>query len=222
MLTCEHAGRRVPPEQRALFAGAARELASHRGWDPGALDVAQRLARASGAKLLAVTTTRLLVDPNRSAHNPRVFSRYTRGLPAPERAALLERHHRPHWQAVRAAVMRPGPPVLHLAVHSFTPVLRGARRDFEIGLLYDPSRAGERALAVRWQRRLRSEGLRVRRNAPYRGTADGLPTALRRALPARRYTGFELELNQRVLARASQRRALAALLARVLLAETAP
>jgi hypothetical protein len=56
-------------------------------------------------------------------------------------------------------------------------------------------------------------GLRVRRNAPYRGSADGLTRALRDELPASRYLGFEIELNQRWIATAAQRRALAAALA---------
>ena len=56
----------------------------------------------------------------------------------------------------------------------------------------------------------------MRRNAPYRGDADGLTTALRRELPVSRYEGIELELNQRLIASAAQRRALAAALAALL------
>ena len=41
--------------------------------------------------------------------------------------------------------------------------------------------------------------LRVRRNYPYLGRADGLPTATRRRWPQDRYIGFELELNQKRL-----------------------
>jgi len=38
--------------------------------------------------------------------------------------------------------------------------------------------------------------LRLRRNAPYRGVSDGLPTTLRRRF-GNRYLGMELEVNQR-------------------------
>jgi predicted N-formylglutamate amidohydrolase len=101
-----------------------------------------------------------------------------------------------------------------LAIHSFTPVLRG-RRGFAIGILYDPARRRERALAQAWQRRLRSAlpGVGGRLNAPYRGDSDGLTSVLRVELPASRYRGFEIELNQRWIATAAQRRALAAALA---------
>ncbi len=218
LVTCEHGGNRVPRRERALFARAGRLLASHRGFDAGALDVACRLARAWRAPFVPATTTRLLVDLNRSPHNPAVFSALTRRLPRARREALLARHHRPHWQRVRAAVAATPGRVLHLAVHSFTPVLRGARRDFGIGILYDPKRRGERERALAWQRRLSRAlpGVGVRRNAPYRGDADGLATALRRELPASRYQGIELELNQRLIASAAQRRALAAALAALL------
>jgi predicted N-formylglutamate amidohydrolase len=110
--------------------------------------------------------------------------------------------------------------VLHLAVHSFTPVWRGAKRNFEIGILYDTRRPRECSLAVSWQRRLRAElpHAGIRRNAPYRGNADGLTTALRREFPAGRYLGLELELNQRAIVAAAERRALTAMLASTLAA----
>ena len=92
--------------------------------------------------------------------------------------------------------------VLHLSVHSFAEVYEGRRRQADVGLLYDPARAGERALCRSWQQRLTAAtGYRVRRNYPYRGVSDGHVTALRRRYPPGRYWGVELELNQRLVAR---------------------
>jgi len=171
-------------------------------------------------ELIAATTTRLLVDLNRSAHNPAVFSELSRVLTRDQRDALLARHHHPHWDRVRTAVTVRSRGVLHLAVHSFTPVWRGPKRNFEIGILYDPERRRERSLAMAWQRRLRAElpQVGVRRNAPYRGNADGLTTALRREFPAQRYLGLELELNQQAILAVSELRALTAVLASTLAA----
>ncbi len=218
LLTCEHGGYRVPRDYRALFAGRQVLLRSHRGWDPGALDVARGLARALGAPLVSATTTRLLVDLNRSPRNPAVFSELTRPLCRGSRERLLARHHRPHWDRVRARIAVSARPTLHVAVHSFAPVWRGATRRFAVGILYDPGRRRERSLAAGWQRHLREHLPReqVRRNAPYRGDTDGLTTALRRELPADRYLGLELELNQRLLSPAPRRRALAGVLAKTL------
>jgi len=215
LVTCEHGGHRLPRAWAHLAKGRAALLRSHRGWDPGALPAARQIARALGAPLVAATITRLLVDPNRSPHNPRVFPELGRALPAEARAALLARHHRPHWDRVRAEIASCAGATVHLAVHSFTPTWRGAERDFDVGILYDPKRPRERALARRWQRRLARElpAGRIRRNAPYRGDSDGLTTALRRELAASRYLGLELEINQRALARAAARRRLVALLA---------
>ena len=218
LLSCEHGGNRIPREYAPLFQAARRDLASHRGWDPGALDVATSLARRFGLPLHAVTWSRLLVEPNRAPANRGLWSAYTAPLSAEERERILARYWWPHRRSVESAVRAlaaSGGRVVHVAVHSFTPVLGGERRNADVGLLYDSSRAGERALCLRWQEILKEldPGLRVRRNYPYRGAADGLPTWLRRRFPGRSYAGVELELNQALLA--GRRRAqVAGLLAR--------
>lgn len=204
VLSCEHAGKRVPARWSGLFAGAhARALLrSHRGWDPGALELARRLARQLRAPLVACTTTRLLADANRPAGHPRLFSPFTRGLSLDERREILRSAHEPHWAGVEGAVRRAllrHRRVLHLSIHSFTPVLAGVARNCELGLLFDPRRARERALCLRWQQRIAgSEALqlRVRRNYPYRGVSAALTTSLRRRFPQTAYLGIELELNQ--------------------------
>jgi predicted N-formylglutamate amidohydrolase len=88
---------------------------------------------------------------------------------------------------------------VHLSSHSFTPALDGVARDADIGLLYDPRRAGERALCRHWRSALarHAPALKVRMNYPYAGTADGFTTYLRRRFPGHGYVGIELEVNQR-------------------------
>jgi len=204
LITCEHGGARVPAAYRPLFAGAEALLASHRGWDAGAAPLARFLAEALAAPLHLTTLTRLLVDLNRSAHNPRVFSERTRALSRPRRQALLDTYHAPHRAAVEATVSglsREGRPVVHLAVHTFTPVLNGRARGADLALLYDPARPTERALCAAWAAALsrRFTDLTVRRNQPYRGASDGLTTWLRSRHPDRRYLGVEIEVNQRLL-----------------------
>ena len=205
VLTCKHGGNRIPREYSALFRGAKRVLNSHRGWDPGALDVAAFLAREFRLPLHSVTWTRLLVESNRQPTNPRIWSRYTAELPATEQARLLERYWWPHRRAVqesiRTVVARQRRAV-HVAVHTFTPVLAGGLRNADVGLLYDSRRPGEKALCARWKEILEEldPELRVRRNYPYRGATDGLTTWLRRRFSERNYMGVELELNQALLA----------------------
>lgn len=202
LVTCEHGGNRVPAAWRATMRGAARALNSHRGWDPGALVLARELARVLDAPLLACTTTRLLVDAHRSLGHPRLFSEWTRGLPADDRDELVARWWQPHRTAVRQfieAARRRRQVVLHLSVHSFTPVWKGRRRPVDVGVLYDPSRGPERAFAGAYLAELsrREPTLRLRRNQPYRGTADGLTTTLRHEHDEHSYLGIELEVSQR-------------------------
>jgi len=215
MLSCEHGGNRVPSRWARLFRSRARLLSSHRGWDPGALAISRGLARRLRVPLVAATTTRLLVDLNRSQRNPAIFSEITRELASEERDRLIAALHGPHWRRIRETLDRASRPVVHLAVHSFTPRLEGRIRAFDLGLLYDPARSRERAFAACLRGRLvaADAGLRVRRNAPYRGSSDGLTTALRRERPAADYLGVELELNQALLRSAVGRGRLLELLA---------
>ena len=70
-------------------------------------------------------------------------------------------------------------------------------RRTDIGLLYDPARSAERHLAKQLQAALSAgTGLRVHRNQPYRGVADGHTTGLRRHFDEHVYAGLELEISQ--------------------------
>lgn len=204
LVTCEHGGNRVPAPYRRWFAGHASLLASHRGYDPGALTLARSLARAFDAPLVASTVSRLVVDLNRSPGHRKQFSAAMLRAPASVREQAALRFYRPHREAVDALVLRAidrGFRILHVASHSFTPVLDGVVRDTDVGLLYDPARAFERSVVERWQRalRLRLPSFAVHRNAPYRGTDDGLTTSLRKRYGDEVYAGIEIEVNQKHL-----------------------
>ena len=207
VLSCEHATHFVPRRVRAALAGPAAQAAlhSHRGWDPGALRIARALERETGATLVSGRFSRLVIDLNRPLSHPAVFSSWSRELPVVEKEEL-RRLHRAHWDEVKAALvgqLQERGVVVQLGVHSFTPELDPERRDFDLGVLYDPARSNERRFALAIEPLLREAGLRVRRNAPYRGRSAGLTTSLRRTMPADRYIGVELELNQQVFGRRS-------------------
>lgn len=210
----------MPAEHAALFAGAADVLDSHRGLDYGALEVAKAFGRRLGVEPLTATTTRLVVDLNRSPHHKNVFSEYTRSLTRAQRAAAMTAHYWPYRDAVVGRVDRAvgaGEAVLHVSSHSFTPVLRGEARKCDIGFLYDPSRRGEVRFVDAWWAALRAAApeLKLRRNYPYRGTSDALVTYLRRRHADARYAGMELEVNQKHVGSAGWR-ALIVLLAATL------
>jgi predicted N-formylglutamate amidohydrolase len=202
IVTCEHGGNRIPRRYAPLFRHRLPQLAGHRGWDPGALQLAHDLARALRAVLVASTVSRLLVELNRSPGHRHTLSAVTRSLPPHDRQQLLDRYYWPYRNRVEALVgagIERAGRVVHVSSHSFTPRLQRRVRRADIGLLYDPSRRDERELCLRWQQALRDAdpSLVVRRNYPYRGTADGLTTHLRRIFPEGCYCGIELEVNQR-------------------------
>jgi predicted N-formylglutamate amidohydrolase len=202
LITCEHGGNRIPAPYRPLFAKMRPALQSHRGYDPGALALARDLARAFDAELVYSTTSRLLVELNRSPNHKQLFSEATRALPPADRERLLARYYRPYreWvEAQVAATVESGDDLVHISSHSFTPKLHGEVRRADVGLLYDPGRESERDLCLTWQSEIRqaASNLVVRRNYPYRGSADGLTTHLRKRYPGGRYTGVEIEVNQK-------------------------
>lgn len=202
VVTCEHGGHEVPAEHAALFAGQEALLTSHRGWDPGTLELARQMAGSLGAALHAATTTRLLIDLNRSIGHRELFSALGATLGRSERAAIVDAHYRPHRDAIEhdiAGRIASGRQVVHVAVHSFVPELGGRVRHADVAWLYDPRRGGESALVQRWMAGLarRQPGLRLRRNYPYRGNSDGLTAHLRKRFDDHRYLGIELEVNQR-------------------------
>jgi predicted N-formylglutamate amidohydrolase len=204
VVSCEHGGNRVPGHFAELFRGRKRLLESHRGYDHGALELAGAIAVAFGAPIFSSEVTRLLVDFNSSPDSRNLFSEISRGLTTEEKAEVLRRFYHPYRLAVEMAVAgltEAGRRVVHISVHSFTPELSGKIRNADLGLLYDPSRIAEREFCGGWLKELSLEAPRwlIRRNYPYRGTSDGLTTALRRRFSGGSYLGIELEINQRHL-----------------------
>ncbi|MFU8811567.1 MAG: N-formylglutamate amidohydrolase, partial [Balneolaceae bacterium] len=202
IITCEHAGNRVPAGYERLFAGREEILKLHRGWDPGAKELAVAISHALEAPLFLYEYTRLLVEPNRSVGHRALFSEFTRKLPVGQKEAVLNRFYRPYRNEVVEAIdsiTESGQSVLHISVHTFTPELNGKVRDVDVGLLYDPARPGEKEFCRGWKRELvrRVPDLRTLMNKPYLGVSDGFTTSLRKQFPDEMYGGIELEVNQR-------------------------
>lgn len=202
ILTCEHGGNEIPQAYREVFHGQEAVLQTHRGWDIGALSLAKLLSVSLEVPLYYATTSRLLVELNRSLHHPNLFSKFTQSLPMSEKLHILKQFYHPYRTKVEAVFrnhMQRNGQVIHISVHSFTPVLEGIERKADIGLLYDPA-TEEKRFCEAWKNEIMAASpKKVRFNYPYRGTADGFTTYLRKQFP-RGYNGIELEVNQRLLA----------------------
>jgi predicted N-formylglutamate amidohydrolase len=209
LCTCEHGGNSVPKNLKPLFSDAKQILESHRGWDMGALHIARAVSRRLKAPLIFSKTSRLVVDLNRSQSNPKLFSKFTQTLSRTDQEWLLERYYFPYRRKVLERLnhmLVTNSAALHLSFHSFTPMLNGVIRNCEFGLLYDPSRALEKKITHGLKSTLMEDlpSLRTRMNYPYKGIADGLTTNLRKKFGASRYAGIEIEINQSLLASATQ------------------
>jgi len=218
LITCEHGGNNIPARYKYLFVGDAPVLHTHRALDIGALAVAKILAKLVDAPLFYSTTSRLLIDLNRSLHHKGAYSEFTSKLSEAERTTICSRYYTPYRTKVEdwlRTQMDHKKRVLHLSIHSFTPQLEGDVRNAEIGLLYDPRRRPESYLAAQLHERIKSsakaEGWRIRRNYPYHGASDGFTTHLRRIFAPSAYFGVEIEMNQKIVATTSGQKNMAQL-----------
>jgi predicted N-formylglutamate amidohydrolase len=201
LVTCEHASAALP--EGVELGVAPHVLETHVSYDRGAREIACALAPELGAPLHLGRYSRLLVDLNRREHNPAAIVAESYGIAVPmnatldegARAARLATFHRPYRDAARddARRLAASGGCLHLSVHSFDPSLDPARRAFDAGVLFDPSREPERTIARSIAEGLAARGDSVRENEPYRGTPEGLTSWLRDQLPAERYVGLEIE-----------------------------
>jgi predicted N-formylglutamate amidohydrolase len=182
LLVCDHASNRIPEEYGTLGLPEA-ELQNHTAWDPGALAVAEALARILDAPLVAAPVSRLAIDTNRAFDAPDLIPETAEGRPVPgnaglssaERAWRIGAFHAPFHDAIDG-MLTARPFAAVVSVHSFTPVYFGVARPWDLGLLHDDdSRLADAMLA-----RLATEpGLTLGRNQPY-SPADGVYYTLAR------------------------------------------
>jgi len=188
-----------------VFAGREKILSSHQAYDAGAAIVARRLGKNCRTTVHLGAISRLLIDLNRSPTNRKtLYTSYSRKLQQDERELLLQKYYEPYRQKVTEEIDRVicrGRPVLHISLHSFSPVKKGKVRNADIGLLYDPARWTEKHICSFLAKLLQEKtvSLRVRRNYPYLGKTDGFTAFLRRKYPINLYAGIEVEINQALL-----------------------
>ena len=200
LLTCEHGGNEIPEEFQKYFVQAGGVLNSHRGYDPGALDLFFFLQNLADYSYYS-TQSRLLIELNRSLTHPKLFSEFTKNFSSEEKNSIVDRFYFPYRNSVESwisEILEKGEQVFHISLHSFSPELDGKIRNADIGLLFDPSRADEKNFCkiLKMQLHLAEPKLKVRFNYPYLGKADGFTTYLRKKFPDN-YSGIELEINQK-------------------------
>jgi len=202
LVSCEHASSALPERWAQFFEQAGELLDSHRGWDPGSLEMAEAIADSLGVKPHVYSWSRLLIEPNRSQHHPKLFSEISKNLTNDQKQELIDLYWSPHRNRIRNEIHKEKSSqkrVIHISVHTFTPVWDGVIRNVDVGLLYDPRRKSEQQFCRKWKSQLQDvfPDLKIRMNQPYSGSSDGLTTALRKEFTENEYTGVEIEMNQK-------------------------
>lgn len=199
VLSCEHAGNALPQQFKFIKDKKDPVWKTHRAYDPGAFKLFQELSKIADYNF-DYKFSRLLIEPNRSLHHRNLFSEYSKSLTAEQKEQLINSFYLKYRNEVEnciAELIGAGEEVVHISVHSFTPVLHAIERQTDIGLLYDPSRKEEKHFSKIFKEELLKEvDLKIRFNYPYFGKTDGFTTYLREKFN-QNYIGIELEVNQK-------------------------
>ncbi|WP_339916683.1 N-formylglutamate amidohydrolase [Yeosuana marina] len=200
VLTCEHGGNHIPEMFKLYFKNNLDILETHKGYDLGSFDVFNTLKPLSTYSMFS-KTSRLLIELNRSLHHKSLFSEYSKSLSKTEKENLVDTYYLPYRNEVETIIknlIESKENVLHISIHSFTPILNTTERYCDIGLLYDSSNSKERLFCKQLKTGINilKPNLNVRYNYPYLGKADGFTTYLRKQFPEN-YLGIELEINQK-------------------------
>lgn len=202
ILTCEHGGNEVPEEYEYVFNKDLDVLQSHRGYDIGALQLFNAMKEVRADASFFSTNTRLLIELNRSRHHKSLFSQFTKPLPKIVKKHILNKYYTPYRNTAYSRIYKwieQGNTVVHISVHTFTPVLDGEVRNVDIGLLFDPRRKPEKKFCAAWKKEMKAQAgsYKIKYNKPYLGKSDGFTTFLRKELEGPNYLGIELEVNQK-------------------------
>lgn len=214
ILTCEHASRRIPRKFLDRFQDR-KILETHFGYDIGAYYIGKRFQKRLDAPYFFGTSSRLLVELNRSLDASDLFSKYMQNSSESMKQEIVNEFYIPFRKKVYEAIVQqlksPRSIVVHISIHTFTKVYEGASRLTEIGVLFDPRRKYEALLSQNIIEALNREiecSCQVRANEPYLGISDGHVTHLRKEFPENRYVGIELEFVNCLYTDRSKRRIL--------------
>jgi predicted N-formylglutamate amidohydrolase len=181
LLICEHASNAIPAPWGDLGVSDALRR-DHIAWDIGAGAITRSLSARLGATAILARYSRLFFDCNRQPGRVDAIPPSSDGHAVPGNATLYddERTLRrriafdPLHAAIAAQIDRSladGVRPLVLAIHSFTPVMAGVRRPWEIGVLWNECDDLAAAMLAALARPAIGGGLTIGANEPYSAKA---------------------------------------------------
>lgn len=177
LLACDHASRRFPRALGNLGVDPAVRR-SHLACDIGAGALTTLLAERLTATAVLQNYSRLVIDCNRQLLDPAAFLEFgdgvvisgNRNLHASDKEIRAREIYHPYHQAIENEITRlsqGGAKPSLLAIHSFTPVMNGISRAWQIGILWDK----DERISDPMIEALRKTELTVGDNEPYSGKA---------------------------------------------------
>jgi predicted N-formylglutamate amidohydrolase len=147
LLVCDHASNRFPRSLGTMGLDYLDRV-SHIALDIGANAVAETLAENLGATAVLCQYSRLIVDCNRELVHDSAFVEYSDGVDVPGNHDLQESEKEkraseiywPYHNTIKNQIVRlkkHGINPIVISIHSFTPVINGNDREWEIGVLWD-------------------------------------------------------------------------------------
>jgi predicted N-formylglutamate amidohydrolase len=202
LVLCDHASKAVPKALGDLGITAA-ELDRHIGWDIGALEAAKELATRLDAPLIASGYSRLVIDCNRWPGGEGSTPKVSDNTPIPANVGLTKEQidaraeacFWPYHKEVdrQLDVMTAGGrKVCMLVVHSFTPEMKGFKRPWHLGVLWNDDDRLPKPLLAELRRDHKME---VGDNEPYSARASYEYTLTAHAKP-RAIPHCSLEIRQ--------------------------
>jgi len=228
VLICEHASNAMGDAGLGGDLGlSAAARMDHVAWDIGALGLARELGQrlavtAGGAALVHAPLSRLVYDLNRAPDHPTAMPAKSeihdvpgnRNLTPTQRMERVARVYAPFHAGLSAEIARhiaQGRRPALIAVHSFTPIFHGQRREVEFGVIHDD----DTALTMAVLEAARSAPLITRLNEPYSAAGDVTHTIRVHAVP-NRLANTMLEIRNDLIADAPAQAAMADRLAPIL------
>jgi len=175
VIVVDHASRRIPRRLGDLGLPPG-ELERHIAWDIGALGVAQRVAEALDAPLVAQNYSRLVIDCNRDPSVATSIPTLGESIEIPgniglaaeqaraRRTEIFDPYHQ-HLRALFDARQAAGRPTILVSQHSMTNIFKGVRREMHAAVLYNRDR---RFAGLMLERLRRDTSLTIADNEPYR------------------------------------------------------
>jgi predicted N-formylglutamate amidohydrolase len=204
LLVGDHAGNRVPRRLNELGLEKG-DLERHIALDIGIEALGRRLSRHLDAPFVLQRYSRLVIDCNRALTHSDSIAASSDGITIPGNVAVAEQDRKARAEAIyhpyhaaivdllaerRAAARQ----TIFVSLHSFTPVLAGHARPWQIGVLYG---GGEVRFAQAVLSRLQgAAGIVVGDNEPYHFDETDFTVPYHAFVAGRAYVELEVRQNE--------------------------